>query len=74
MKHRKETLEYNTDVFKHTDLDSNGYLEWEEYIGMVRDYTCRVLPIIHSTCMMITHQCLLQITSLMYIYIVCFTF
>ena len=42
MKHRKETLEYNTDVFKHTDLDSNGYLEWEEYIGMVRDYTCRV--------------------------------
>ena len=37
MKHRKETQEYNTDVFKHSDTDNNGYLEWAEYVGMVRE-------------------------------------
>ena len=35
MKHRKETQEYNTDVFKYSDTDGNGYLDWEEYIKMV---------------------------------------
>ena len=45
MKHRKETQEYNTGVFKHSDTDGNGYLEWEEYIKMVIEmitmYVCR---------------------------------
>ena len=36
MKHRKETQEYNSDVFKQTDLDNNGYLDWKDYIGMVK--------------------------------------
>ena len=36
MKHRQETQEYNTDFFKLTDLNNNGYLEWEEYDGIVR--------------------------------------
>jgi len=31
MKHRKESQEYNANDFKYTDLDHDGYVEWEEY-------------------------------------------
>ena len=38
MKHRRDSQEYNANNFKHTDLDQNGYVDWEEYITPVGIY------------------------------------
>ena len=48
MKHRKETQEYNSDIFKHTDTDNNGYLEWEEYVKMVRERELYYIPCVYT--------------------------
>ncbi|XP_065909737.1 45 kDa calcium-binding protein-like [Dysidea avara] len=43
MKHRRDSQEYNANNFKHTDLDHNGYVEWEEYIRPIKDHIKEVL-------------------------------